>query len=424
MNYLNLPKRGMPVDEMRRRLRGFRAALAQTTRLLAAWASDTPELEVKIMLGDHVYRDAIAVDALNGRLAEVGVAAEVEVEDIDPTTLRDVCGLARAAGTLPRLYGMYRVLKPRLLADLRTYLGKAHPVADGPSVRLLRSIVDDLDAELAWASSLFDSVGAMFHSDRADADIEAEWRAASESASGDSEPRLPPPEMRRDARFTFADEPFNTRDPTNVGSSLHRMLMSIEIPTIEVCGRNIADFPAMPWEFVVDMARQSWDESRHALLCYERITQLGCRIGQFPINAHLWKLSHGLPLEMRLAVHQRLGEWVGVDGATDGSAQLCAMGDIVSARAMAYVAVDEVSHVRGGNKWIRRIVGDAGVARVHDAAVRWRDDAGQTVRGFSKLSFNRELCSQCGFTQSEIDALALLRSSPPDTGDHERAHAQ
>jgi uncharacterized ferritin-like protein (DUF455 family) len=407
MNLCALPRLGISVEEVGSRLGVFRGALARTTRLMAAWASDTPELEVKIMLGDHVYRDAVAVSALDDRLASLGLRAS---DGAAEEYVRLSCALARTTDTLARLHGMYRVLKPRLGASLKAYLEATHPVADGPSVRALRAIVDDVDAEIEQGCALFDFVRVTFHPGVSDADVERCWEEAVAAADGESELHLPPSAMRRDSRFRFGPEAHSMREPTNVPSSMHRMLMSIEIPTIEVCGRNIADFPGMPWEFVLDMARQSWDESRHATLCYGRLTQLGARIGDFPINDNLWRLSHGLPLVMRLAVHQRLGEWVGVDGASDGSARLEEVGDLVTARAMQYVVADEVAHVRGGNKWIRRLVGEEGVAKVHDAAVQHRDDVGQSIRGFTRLPLNRDLCLRCGFTEQEVEALAALRA--------------
>ena len=37
-----------------------------------------------------------------------------------------------------------------------------------------------------------------------------------------------------------------------------------EFQAMEAAGRTLFDFPDAPWEFQLDMARQVWDESRHA----------------------------------------------------------------------------------------------------------------------------------------------------------------
>jgi hypothetical protein len=37
-----------------------------------------------------------------------------------------------------------------------------------------------------------------------------------------------------------------------------------EVQAMKAAGRTLFDFPDAPWEFQLDMARQVWDESRHA----------------------------------------------------------------------------------------------------------------------------------------------------------------
>ena len=37
-----------------------------------------------------------------------------------------------------------------------------------------------------------------------------------------------------------------------------------ELQAMEAAGRTLFDFADAPWEFQLDMARQVWDESRHA----------------------------------------------------------------------------------------------------------------------------------------------------------------
>ena len=190
--------------------------------------------------------------------------------------------------------------------------------------------------------------------------------------------------------------------------------MSIEIITIEVCGRMISDFPEMPLEFALDMARQCWDNSRHAILCYDRILQLGGNIGQFPIDTQLWTVSFNLSLELRLAVHQQIGEWLGVDGAVSGIAALRDAGDLVTARALEYVLVDEIAHVGYGNKWVHYIAGtDEATNQVYARALAQRASFGQTVNGGPDLPFNRRACERSGFTPAEIEELERTRAARP-----------
>ena len=43
-------------------------------------------------------------------------------------------------------------------------------------------------------------------------------------------------------------------------------LMDAELSAAELMARNSHEHPEMPWDFHVDMARQNWDEVRHARL--------------------------------------------------------------------------------------------------------------------------------------------------------------
>ena len=40
--------------------------------------------------------------------------------------------------------------------------------------------------------------------------------------------------------------------------------MDAELTAAELMARNSHEYPEMPWDFHVDMARQTWDELRHA----------------------------------------------------------------------------------------------------------------------------------------------------------------
>ena len=307
-----------------------------------------------------------------------------------------------------------RVVKRSLQQEIERHIHDTHHVWDEPTVVVLEQIARNLDEQRASAALLRQQVNAWSYPDATPVDVDAEWQCAVDIAGQSREPEYPSPSLpARDPRFRFVGDtpPFDLREPQAVIGALHRLLMSIEIPTIEVCGRMIAEFPDMPWDFVLDMSRQSWDESRHAVLCYERILQLGGQIGQFPIDLQMWQLSYGLSLPLRLGVHQRLGEWLGVDGAVAGMAQLNKAGDHITAQSIEYVIADEVAHVSYGNRWIRHLVKDEeGVRLIHERAVAQRESFGQTVNGAPALPLNVRMCELAGFTPDEIRRLQETRN--------------
>ncbi len=423
MSYSNLPSMGLTVEETAARLAVYAYVLTRTTRLLGSWASDTPEIELKIMWGRHVHQDATAVRSLQDRVdALVHDRSLCACQPPGPWR-RWLAALGGKRSSLQKLHGMHAVVKRELLHHVQQHIVETHRVWDAPTVLVLEQIARDLTEQAAAAAAAVQEIRVSFAPGMSAADVEASWQHVVDAAVDDRDPQLPYPDTpARDGRFTSAGDspPLALRDSRAVIGALHRLLMSIEIPTIEVCGRMIAEFPEMPWDFVLDMSRQSWDESRHAVLCYERILQLGGHIGQFPIDTQMWQLSHGLPLPLRLAVHQRLGEWLGVDGTMSGMLQLRHVGDLVTARSLEYVIVDEIAHVAYGNKWIHHLVhGDEAVRDLHMQAVAQRASFGLTVNGAPDLPINVHMCELSGFTPDEIRWLQetrLARKEPSHSG--------
>ncbi len=48
-----------------------------------------------------------------------------------------------------------------------------------------------------------------------------------------------------------------------------------EFQAMEAAGRTVYDFPDAPWEFQHDMARQVWDEARHAEIYMKLLEYVG-----------------------------------------------------------------------------------------------------------------------------------------------------
>lgn len=411
---MTLPKLCLSVDETAERVATYAAVLERCTYVLAAWVASVPETEAKILIGKHVHRDAVATEALRTRLASLGRGGAPPGPPPEPWAGL-LSALSRTVSTPTRIHGMYETLKRRLALEMRVHLAETQPVWDEPTVTVVRQVAENLEEQVAAAVGVRDAVGLLFSPELDAAAVRAEWETAVRRASADGDAGIElPEEPARDRRFTVADRtpPFGFSSLEETKYTLHAILMTIELPVIEICGRMIAEFRDMPWEFVLDMGRQCWDESRHASAAYQRAVELGVEMGEYPIENQVWKLSYGLPLAPRLAVIQRVSEWLGVDGAILNARVLEDAGDHVTARMMSYVIVDEITHVGFGNKWVRRLVGndEDKIRELHDLAMERRAQASDTVIGPPDLPFNRWACELAGFTEEEIDELERARS--------------
>ncbi len=75
-------------------------------------------------------------------------------------------------------------------------------------------------------------------------------------------------------------------DPTNieVRKALVSNIVSAEFAGVDAFGRKVCEWQdwAVPWELIMAMARQTWDEVRHAQLGIGLIEGYGGRIGEYP----------------------------------------------------------------------------------------------------------------------------------------------
>jgi uncharacterized ferritin-like protein (DUF455 family) len=422
IDFLKLKRQGRPAHtsmsgvspaETIRKLKDFASLLSQVVQLLAKWTIDIPEIEVKILMADHMFRDVTSVQKMRERLDSLG--AQVQGWPMSGDYMADVLRKASVLeGTAEKVFFMYRVLKSRVCQSMQAHLAATHLIWDEPTVRILTEIIADLQQQIAEAANTYDALCLLFPETYQSPLSEVMWDAAREPYPVMENMDLRLPELpARDSRFskfiegTVAPEP-QTEEQRSI-FLMNMNLMGVEITTIEACSRTIIEFPEMPWEFVMDMARQNWDEARHAMTFYIRFHELGGKLDQYPITHKLWRMSTGQPLAVRLGVHQRIGEWHGVDGALWHAEQFRKRGDLVTARIFDYVALDEITHVRFGNKWITYLVGtEEKVREVHEKAARRRCEFGDVADGPLPFPFNRWACELSMFSSEMIGSLEAL----------------
>jgi hypothetical protein len=133
------------VEESARRVRHYRYAVERMMRVLGGWLALTPEISAKLLLGRHVWDNAQHADALGRRLPELRAhaqqsepAGEGFIAFMDALESPETPEL-----TVERLVGMYRVLKPHLLAAYERDLARANAVYEPPTRRILARCAED-----------------------------------------------------------------------------------------------------------------------------------------------------------------------------------------------------------------------------------------------------------------------------------------
>jgi hypothetical protein len=135
----------LEVDDSARTVRHYRYVVERMTRILGGWIALTPELSAKLLMGRHVWDNAQHADAWGKRLPELRAAAQVsEPASEQLVGFMDALEEAEAPGqTIERVVGIYRVLKPHLLATYEAHLARANAVYEPPTCRILARCIED-----------------------------------------------------------------------------------------------------------------------------------------------------------------------------------------------------------------------------------------------------------------------------------------
>ncbi len=214
--------------------------------------------------------------------------------------------------------------------------------------------------------------------------------------------------------------------PEHRRQRLHREYNQ-EVQTLEIAALCLVDFPDAPWELRLELARQCWDEARHAALIYRRLTASGGWKGQYPIANLDWSVVAMLDsLPARLAIQHRTFEAGSLDIEAVAITMFREVGDHATADVMEAIEADEISHVRFANEWLKNLT-DAeprSVLRIA-AAVAWLKRVVAATGGKPPhgVTIEREARQLAGFSPAEIaevvrQELVFKGASVPAPGRH------
>jgi len=135
----------LSVEASAQRIRRYRYVEERVMRMLGGWIALTPELTAKLLLGRHVWDCAQHADLWGKRLLELRSPAQ-QSEAPGPEFARVVDEIESAEAfheTPERLAGVYRVLKPCLLAAYERHLVESNPIYESPTRRVLERCIEE-----------------------------------------------------------------------------------------------------------------------------------------------------------------------------------------------------------------------------------------------------------------------------------------
>jgi hypothetical protein len=365
---------GLSVEECVYRLKCYHYSLKRLHQVFNNRISSEPIYELKMTYSLHSYYCTEHVAALRQRVGEMR-EPPLGLESVPDKHLEILFDeILAAPTTVEFLLGVYGTALPSLQSALQQHLADTNPLADHPSVRIIRFALLEIGEMLAIGQATIDELVAK--KQRAESQswlgllrqCLSNTEASSEEAQQmvkrqhsatpyqyDGAPRrderFPDPyNMAVNAESFLYDEQYPPEPKTLI--MFYKRLREIDVP--EMMSSIIAETTGKPWGYYRDMTRQLWDEARHAMMGEVGFVNLGIDWPKTVMVNFNW--SHALntqltPMERHAVLYfieqglmPRTGKRFEWEVALDSSNPL-------SALFQDYDWADEVLHARIGRNW-------------------------------------------------------------------------
>ena len=209
-----------------------------------------------------------------------------------------------------------------------------------------------------------------------------------------------------------------------------------EIQALEGAGRTCWDFTTgegddeAPFALKLDMARQCWDEARHVEISCKLSDHMGTDLGEFSENTFLYEAACNPDPVLRLTGVNRALEGLAIDVFTTMKDFGDTAGDPILEFCEDWMLADEVTHVKMGSDWLRRLTLNNPERRKAALEFQAIVDKLFAIGGFrseseeSPVKLARRFRELAGFDTDEIDEIARLSEEALREADDKRREAR
>jgi uncharacterized ferritin-like protein (DUF455 family) len=335
-------------------------------------------LEIKTTLPYFSWQNAKTANDLRNRVFELRFPSRLLEEQGADQPLATVFGFLRQAPTTGAfLGGLAEVALPALRDAYDEFLRHADPLADAPTYRFLELGLAEKRAQIAtidrWSAeerqrnpheqatteqwvasfaSLLAQLGGVTV-DEAPPSLELTPPAGSHLATIPTKPARDP--LYWPCRFYWPD----MVDPTfPYGEGLLLQLRSAvshlnEVWAVETGGIILSEFAdTLPWEWIDDAARWTYDEARHCRMGMERLAAWGFDRSETPLGSYIYESANGEDPIYRLGMLYFF-ETKNIGRKPERAAAFKQIGDDASEHDMDFDWADETIHATYGNRWLK-----------------------------------------------------------------------
>ncbi|MDO8539500.1 MAG: hypothetical protein Q7S40_03605 [Opitutaceae bacterium] len=390
---------GLSIDDCVARLKRHHWAFRRLHEIFIQRLTAEPIYELKMAFSLHAHYCAEHAAAWRKRVAEMR-EPPLGLDQV-PDAALDIFfdEILAAPDTAALVAGIYEHALPALQRALERHMADTNKLVDHPTVRICRFALIEVNemteyGEKAvpqlvpgarrreldeWRRRLEDFLRAAGGLDGA-----AQERPPAPSRMYSGKPHAYDPRPRRDERFP---------DPYNMGvhaeaflydgkfpplpktlMMYYKRLREIDVP--EMMASIIAETKGKPWEYMVDMTRQLWDEARHAMMGEVGFIRAGLDWRKYVRVNFTWSLALNTqlkPLERHAVLYFIEQGLMPKTGKRFEWETGVASGDAFAALVQDYDWADEVLHARIGRDWYIKAMGEA------KAAVAYGDECWSRV---------------------------------------------
>jgi len=371
----------------------------------AAWVPRIAPLEIKTGLARFLWQGAETAHALRERVFELRFPSRMLEEEGADRALIELFSSVKDSPSVPAfLLSIGRVLLPALRDSYRAYLESSDEIADGPTHRFLSLGLSEKNGQIRAFDEWIESALAQHAELREEALnwarvvaarlVEVGGVGVGPSSSARNTGPLPgaqacmiPDRPARDSRFwpcrfywpdvIDPDYPYGEGMQLQLRSAISHLN---EVWAVEAGGVMLSTFAdVLPWEWLHDSARWTYDESRHCRMGYERLMTWGFDPAEIPLGTYIYESASGQDPIYRMGMLYFF-ETKNIRHKPVRAKLFHDYGDALSEHDMDFDWADETMHAGYGKHWLRELLAVRGEdPAAHDQV---RERCGKLVSDF------------------------------------------
>ncbi|RAP76570.1 DUF455 family protein [Paenibacillus montanisoli] len=359
-------------DEALRKFKRFFSLEYDLIRHGIGFEPRIPEYSGKCDFVKHLHDDLKRCKAIRERIQDYGILHPEK--QIEPEWTNLVKHLLTAPNQYYFIAGLYLVIKREQASAYREYVQCTLRLNDAPSVEALEDHLPRLEQHIAWGKQFIEAGTALLAEEKQIEQFMDEIKLHIDSLGGlyrgaapDQSKKIPeypdyrlPVDMELESRFTWrsAERISEEVHPLEGGEHPihHSYVHFTELPVIDICASFVYEGRQMPFEYIANFIRQTWDEVRHSQMGFSRLLAQGIDPYKVPIPVGHYRAFTSVNLVERIAALTQVGEACSFASKRRWTKLADEMHDPLSALEHDYDVLDEKTHVKFGSRWLKELM--------------------------------------------------------------------